>query len=250
MKHLVSATLALLFVFGVSHTAAAQTEITLIGPGGVRASVDKLIPGFEAKTGYKVKATYGSGGQTHARVVKGDEFDVVIVQPPNQDVIDSGNVVKSSEKTLAAVPVGMAVKKGAAKPDIHNGAALKKVLQDAKSVSYPDPKGGAAAGVSFDETLKKLGIYDEVKAKSKPGQPTLVASGDVEIGVTFLSEVDESGVDIVGPLPKDVSTPTQLVAFVHSKAKDPKAAQALIDYLTGKEAAEVYKSLRMMPGGK
>ena len=66
MKHFFSALLTIAFVVGLSHTAAAQTEITVIGPGGVRASVEKLIPGFEAKTGYKVKPTYGSGGGTHA----------------------------------------------------------------------------------------------------------------------------------------------------------------------------------------
>src|SRR6202043_1939102 len=81
----------------------AQTgkgEVTLTAPGGARAAVEALIPGFEKKTGYKVKATYGSGGGTFKQLVNGDAFDVPIVQPPYQDVIDSGNVVKSSEKPL------------------------------------------------------------------------------------------------------------------------------------------------------
>jgi len=248
MKHLLSAVLALTFVLGVSHTAAAQTEVSVIGPGGVRASVEKLIPGFEAKTGYKVKPTYGSGGGTHAQVVKGDVFDVVIVQPPYQDVIASGNVMKDTEKLLASVPVGVAVKKGAPRPDISNAAAVKKMLLDAKSVSYPNPSGGAAAGVSFQQTLKQLGIFDEVQAKYKPGQATLAAKGEVEVSVTYLSEIDDPGVDIIGALPKDISTPTALVAFVNTKAKDPAAAKALVQYLSGPEAAEVYKGLRMIPG--
>src|SRR5712672_1808681 len=155
MKHLFSAALTMILVLGLSYTAAAQTEVTVIGPGGVRAAVEKLIPGFEAKTGYKVKSTYGSGGGTHAQVVKGDIFDVVIVQPPFQDVIASGNVMKDTEKELAAVPVGVAVKKGAPRPDISSAAAVKKMLLDAKSVSYPNPSGGAAAGVSFERTLKQ-----------------------------------------------------------------------------------------------
>jgi molybdate transport system substrate-binding protein len=248
MKHVLSTILAMSFVFGLSISAAAQTEITVIGPGGVRAAVEKLIPGFEAKTGYKVKGTYGSGGGTHAQVVKGDVFDVVIVQPPYQDVIASGNIVKDSETALASVPVGVAVKTGAPHPDISTAAAVKKMLLDAKSVSYPDPSGGAAAGVSLDRTLKQLGIYDEVKAKYKPGQPTLAAKGEVEVSMTFLSEIDPSGVDILGALPRDISTPTGLVAFVHTKAKDPAAAKALVQYLSGPEAAAVYKSLRMIPG--
>jgi len=44
-----------------SYSAHAQTEITLIAPGGIRAAIEQLIPGFEQKTGYKVKATFGSG---------------------------------------------------------------------------------------------------------------------------------------------------------------------------------------------
>lgn len=248
VKHLLSAVWAMSLVLAVSYTAGAQTEVTVVGPGGVRTAVEKLIPGFEAKTGYKVKPTFGSGGGTHAQIVKGDEFDVVIVQPPYDDVIASGNVMKDTEKVLASVPVGVAVKKGMSKPDISNAAAVKKMLLDAKAVSYPNAAGGAAAGVSFEKTLKQLGIYDEVKAKYKPGQATLAAKGEVDVSVTFLSEIDNPGVDIVGPLPKDISTPTGLVAFVHTKAKDPAAAKALIQYLSGPEAAMVYKELRMIPG--
>ena len=247
-KHLLSAVLVMIFVLALSHSAVAQTEITVIGPGGVRAAVEKLIPGFETKTGYKVKPTFGSGGGTHAQVVKGDVFDVVIVQPPNDDVIASGNVMKDTETPLATVPVGVAVKKGAPRPDISNGAAVKKMLLNAKSVSYPNPAGGPAAGISFEKTLKQLGIYDQVKAKYKPGQADLAAKGEVEVSVTFLSEISDPGVDIIGPLPKDISTPTGLVAFVHAKAKDPAAAKALVQYLSGPEAAAVYKSLRMTPG--
>jgi molybdate transport system substrate-binding protein len=180
--------------------------------------------------------------------VKGDVFDVVIVQPPYQDVIASRNVVTDTEKALASVPVGVAVKRGAPKPDISTAAAVKKLMLDARSVSYPDASAGAAAGVSLERTLKQLGIFDEVKAKYKPGQATLAAKGEVEVSLTFLSEIDDPGVDIIGPLPTDISIPTRLVAFVHTKAKDPAAAKVLVRYLSGPEAAEVYKSLRMIPG--
>ncbi len=103
---------------GARASAAADDkgEVTLIAPGGIRAAIEQLIPGFEKKTGYKVKATFGSGGGTHKQVVSGEAFDVPIVQPPYQDVLDSGNVVKSSEKPLASVAVGVAVARGAVCP--------------------------------------------------------------------------------------------------------------------------------------
>lgn len=228
-------------------------EVTLIAPGGARAAVEALIPGFEKKTGYKVKATFGSGGGTHKQVVNGDAFDVPIVQPPYQDVIDSGNVVKSSEKPLATVAVGVAVKQGAPKPDISSPEAVKKMFAAAKSISYPDPKGGAAAGVTVDEMFKKLGVTEQLQPKIKlaqggAGAMKMVASGEAEVGMTFLSEMEEPGIDVVGALPKSAATPTSLVAFVSAHTKNPAGAKALVDYLSSPEAATVYKSQHMMPG--
>jgi molybdate transport system substrate-binding protein len=243
-------------ILGLGQGGRAQSgkgEVTLIAPGGARAAVEELIPGFEKKTGYKVKATFGSGGGTHKQVVNGDPFDVPIVQPPYQDVIDSGNVVKSSEKRLASVAVGVAVKKGAPKPDISSPDAVKKLFASAKSISYPDAKGGAAAGVTVDEMFKKLGVVDELQPKLKhaqggAGAMKMVASGDAEVGMTFLSEMEEPGIDVVGPLPRSIATPTSLVGFVSSHAKDPAAAKALLDYLSSPEAAAVYKAQHMQPG--
>jgi molybdate transport system substrate-binding protein len=243
-------------ILGLAWSARAQSdkgEVTLIAPGGARAAVEQLIPGFEKKTGYKVKATFGSGGGTHQQVVKGDPFDLPIVQPPYQDVIDSGNVVKSSEKPLASVAVGLAVKQGAPKPDISSPEAVKKTFAAAKSISYPDAKGGAAAGVTVDEMFKKLGVADQLQSKIKhaqggAGAMKMVAQGDAEIGMTFLSEMEEPGIDVVGPLPKSVATPTRLVGFVSAHAKNPAGAKALLDYLSSPEAAAVYKAQHMTPG--
>ena len=237
----------------VARAQSSKGEVTLIAPGGARAAVEQLIPGFEKKTGYKVKATFGSGGGTHKQVVQGAAFDVPIVQPPYQDVIDSGNVVKSSEKALASVAVGVAVKQGAPKPDISSPEAVKKMFASAKSISYPDAAGGAAAGVTVDEMLKKLGMADQLGPKLKhaqggAGAMQMVAKGDAEIGMTFLSEMEEPGIDVVGPLPRSVATPTRLVGFVGSHAKDAAAAKALLDYLTSPEAAAVYKAQHMTPG--
>ena len=68
MRHLLLAAVAALALVGAPANAA---EITLIAPGGIRAALDDLIPQFEAQTGHKVKATFGSGGGTKARVIKG-----------------------------------------------------------------------------------------------------------------------------------------------------------------------------------
>jgi len=253
MKHLVLAAVGFLALSNSQSLRVQAAEITLIAPGGIRAAVEQLIPGFEKKTGNKVKATFGSGNGTKKQVVNGDAFDVPIVQPPYDDVLASGNVVKDTATPLASVTVGVAVKKGMTKPDISTPDAVKKALLAAKSISYPNPAGGAAAGVSFDQTLKKLGIAEQVESKLKraqggAGAMKMAAQGEAEIGLTFMSEMEEPGIDVVGPLPREISPPTRLVGFVSSHAKDPAAAKALLEYLSSPEAAAVYKAQRMQPG--
>jgi len=245
--------LVVLGVFALSGTASAA-EITLIAPGGIRAAVEQMIPAFEKKTGHTVKATFGSGNGTKQRVVKGDPFDVPIVQPPYPDVLASGNVVKNSETPLAHVAVGIAVRPGTPHPDISSPDAVKKLLLSAKSISYPDPKGGAAAGVSMEETLKKLGIADQMRPKIKlaqggAGAMAMLAKGEVDVGLTFVSEIiTEPGVEVVGPLPESVSTPTRLSGFIGAHAKDQAAAKQLLDYLSSADAAKVYRERGMVPG--
>jgi molybdate transport system substrate-binding protein len=234
--------------------AARADEITLVGPGGVKAAVEKMIPAFEKKTGHKVKATFGSGLGTKRQVTNGEPFDVPIVQPPFPEVLASGHVIAASATPLATVAVGVAVRTGAPRPDISTPEAIKRMLLGAKSIAYPDPAGGAAAGVSFTETLKTLGIAEQMKPKIKlaaggAAAMAALARGDVEIGLTFISEIlTEPGVESVGPLPREISTPTGLVGFVSTHAKSPAAARALLAYLASPDAAAAYKAVGMTPG--
>lgn len=240
-------------VFALTSGGAHAAEITLIAPGGIKAAFDQLIPDFEHSTGHKVAATYGSGGGTKDRVVRGDPFDVPIVQPPYENVLASGNVIASSETPLAGVAVGLAVRKGAPKPDISSADALRRVLLAARAISYPDPTTGAAAGVSLTATLQKLGIAEAMQPKTIMAQGganamARLAKGEVDIGLTFISEMSgEPGIALVGPLPREISPPTMLVAFVSSHAKTPEAAQALIRFLAATEAAAIYRAHGMEP---
>ncbi|HKA33918.1 MAG TPA: molybdate ABC transporter substrate-binding protein [Candidatus Binatia bacterium] len=241
-------------IIASSASLVRAAEITLIAPGGIRAALEELIPAFERATGHKVKATFGSGGGTKERIVKGEPFDVPVAQPPLDPVIASGHVAPQSETPLATVSIGLAVRAGAPKPDISTADAVKRLFLGAKAISYPNAASGAAAGVSMNETLQKLGIAEQMKPKIKLGQGgrgamELLAKGEVDYGLTFISEIiTEPGVEVVGPLPRDISTPTALVGFLSMHAKEPEAAKALLRYLSSPEAGAVYKAKGMQPG--
>jgi molybdate transport system substrate-binding protein len=159
-----------------------------------------------------------------------------------------------SDHRQGNVSVGLAVRSGAPKPDISTADAVKKLLLSAKLISYPNAANGAGAGLSFDETLSKLGIADAMKPKIKiaqggAGAMALLAKGEIDYGFTYISEIlPEPGVESVGPMPKDISTPTYLTAFLSADSKNPEAAKALIAYLSSPEAAAVYKARGMQPG--
>jgi molybdate transport system substrate-binding protein len=252
MKLLVSCAVVALALAASSVASAA--EVTLIAPGGIRAAVEQMIPAFEKKTGHKVKPTFGSGNGTKAQVANGEVFDVPIVQPPYPEVIASGHVVAASETPLASVAVGVAVRPGTPHPKIATAEDVKKLFLSAKSISYPDPKGGAAAGVSMTETLKKLGIAEQMASKIKlaqggAGAMKMLADKEVDIGLTFVSEIiTEPGVEVVGALPASISTPTRLSGFIGTHAKDPAAAKELLNYLSSADAAKVYRERGMQPG--
>ncbi len=217
-------------------------------------AVTQLIAEYERQSGNNVKATFGSGGGTKAQVTRGEKFDVPIVQPPYDEVLASGNVIAASAAPLATVSVGVAVRPGTPKPDIATEDAVKRMLLGAQSIAYPDPARGAAAGVSFDATLRQLGIAEAMKPKIKIAQGgavamAMLAKGEVEIGLTFVSEIiTEPGIELVGPLPRAISTPTGFVAFVSAHASDQAAAQALVKFLSSPASAAIYKERGMVPG--
>jgi molybdate transport system substrate-binding protein len=233
--------------------AAGAAEISVIGPGGIRTAASQLIADFEKVTGHKVIATFGSGGRTKDQIIRGEPFDVPILQPPLEPVIASGHVIAASETLLATVAVGIAVRSGAPKPDISNAGAVKGLLLGAKAIAYPNAATGAGAGISFNETLKKLGIAEVMKPKIKiaqggRGAMELLAKGEVDFGLTYISEIiTEPGVEVVGPLPREISTPTALVGFVSAHSKVREAANALLRYLSSPEAAKVYQQRGMQP---
>jgi len=243
--------LVALIVVALVSPALAQEQITLVAPGGAKAAMDVLLPKFEAETGNKVKATFGSGLGTKKQAAEGI-FDVSIAQPPFPEVLAAGNVDVKSQTPLASVAVGVAVKKGAPRPDISNAEAVKAMLLAAKSVTYPDAAGGAAAGVSFEATLKQLGIADQIAAKIKraqggAGAMALVAKGEVDVGLTFMSEMQDPGIDVVGPLPASISRPTELVGLVSVHSRHPDLAGALLKFLSGPAAAPVYRAQGLQP---
>jgi molybdate transport system substrate-binding protein len=113
---------------GISSSARAQSEITLLAPGPIKEALDKLVAGFETKSGTHVKVTYGGGIPTRKQVASGQALDVSLLFAPFPEVLKTRNIVPSSATVVARVRLALAVQKGAPKPDISTPAAVKTGL--------------------------------------------------------------------------------------------------------------------------
>ena len=232
---------------------AAAAEIKVLTAGAFKEVVVALVPDFEKQTGHKVSVDNGTTGQLTKRINDGEAFDVLVITPAVVDeMIASGKLVAGSRVNLASVGVGVVVKEGAPKPDVSTVEAFKSALLAAKSVAYIDPASGGSSGIYIDKLLDRLGIADQIrpKAKLKNGGHVadLIVSGEAELGLHQISEiVPVKGVTLVGPLPKEIQNTTTYAAGISATAKDKSAADELIKYLSGPDAARVLKSKGMDP---
>jgi molybdate transport system substrate-binding protein len=255
---LLAATLAL--VAGVLADEASTAELKVVSAGAMRAVLQELAPAFETASGHKLKIEYATAGAIEQKVAADDDIDVAIMTKPRVDrLVREAKIVGGSTTTLASAQIGLAVKKGAAKPDISSVDAFKRTLLNAKSVAYADPASGATSGAYLAQVVEKLGISAELKPKTRlvaagaaqgPRVGDAVARGEAEIGIQPISElVEVEGIDVVGPLSSELQSPDLVyVAGAPYMSMQPIVAKALIDFLADPKAAAVYRAKGLQPG--
>ena len=246
--------LAGLVCAAVATTEGKAAEVKVLTSVALTSALDELARQFERDTGDKLTIGYSLIADIRKRILEGESADVIILSRPvmdelqKQDKFAAGSIVN-----VAGTAVSMAARAGAPKPDITSVDAFKSSLLAAKSIVYADPAKGGASGVYFARVLDRLGIAEQIKAKTilVPGAQAadVVAKGEAELGVAQASEiVAVAGAQLVGPLPGEYASMTVFTAGIGAGSKAPEAAKALIQFLTGPSAAPVFKSKGFEPG--
>jgi len=243
---IVAVTSALLFC-GVANAA----EINVVSTQATQEAYLELVAQFEKASGHKVTTVFSGTLNVQKRLADGEPYDLIIMAGPAiDDQIKLGRAVAGSRVDFAKSGTGLAVRKGAAKPDISSAAAFKKTLLAAKSIGYST----GPSGLYMLSVFEKLGIADQVKGKLKQTPSgvfvgTLIANGETEVGFQQISElVHFAGIDYVGPLPGDLQRMTMFSAGIHAGAKQADAARALVKFITAPAAASVIKKHGLEPG--
>ena len=232
-------------------TMTFAAELKVLSTQATEDTYRELVPQFEKATGHKVATIFTGTLDAQKRLAAGENYDMIIMASPAIDAqIKAGKVVSGSRVDLAKSGVGLAVPKGAPKPDISTTEALKKTLLAAKSIGYST----GPSGVYMISLFEKLGLMDQVKPKLKQTPTgvfvgTIIANREVEVGFQQVSEVGNfPGVDYVGPLPADVQQMTVFSSGIVVDAKEAEPARTLVKFLTTPEAGAAFRKRGMEPG--
>jgi molybdate transport system substrate-binding protein len=176
------------------------------------------------------------------RLARGEPADLIILaRYALDDLTESGHVMADTRTDLVASKIGMAVRLGAAKPDISTPEAFVATLLNAESIAF----SASASGTYLSEDLfPRLGIWDRIEDKSlrvvSERVAAVVARGEAEIGFQQISELlPIEGADYVGPLPEELQLVTLFSAGVTTSAENVEGAMRLLDYLSSRDVAHI-----------
>jgi molybdate transport system substrate-binding protein len=232
-------------------------QLKVIISGGFSSAYEQLLPEFERASGVKVTtgsgASQGTGPQTIAsQLARGVPFDVVILSREGlAELIDTNRIMPGTDADLAQVPIGVAVRAGAAKPDVSTVEAFKRTVTSAKTVAVP----GSTSGIFLRKNVfPRLGIADKVNVKVSArgsGATDMVAAGDADLALMPVSEIlHAKGVDFAGTIPQEIQLIQTFSAAVVAGSREIEAAKRLIEFLTSARAAETIRKTGMEPPGK
>lgn len=235
---------------------ASAADIKVFSTIGVQAALEELSPKFEKASGHKLSITWATAAVLVKRVQAGETADLMVLTKQSLDtLLKEGKASAGADAVFASSGMAMVVKKGAPKPDISTADAFKQTLLKAKAIAYSNPAYGGASGVYLAKLIEKMGIGEEMKAKTKHPPPSgnaavLVVSGDADLAVQQEPEViSVAGVDLVGPLPAEINNITTYAAGPGAGTAQADGAKALIAFLHSPEAKAVFKARGLKPAG-
>jgi molybdate transport system substrate-binding protein len=209
----------------------------------------EVAPLFERANGAKVEIRFALTSVLKKEIEDGAAFDLALLPRPEIDaLVEAGKIAAGTPTDITRSAVGLAVRAGAPKPDISTVAALKRTLQDAKSIGYSDGPSGAYIA----ELLVRLGIADAVKPKTRlTSRPVaeIVAAGEAEVGMQqIVAILPVKGADLVGPLPGELQNIIVYAAGLAAAGGQSATARAFVAFMATPAVVRTIRAKGMEPG--
>ena len=228
---------------------ANSPPLKLLGTGAVAASARDIAARFTAAAGREVRLEIANAGVVARRLREGEAADLVLNSATQIAALtDAGLLRPGSQRELGRMLIGVAVKAGAALPDISTEAALRAAILAAPAIAHSDPSTGATAGTHAARLIERLGLAEAMRGRVLifPGGGAAVgavAEGRAALAISQISEIIAvPGAVLVGPLPDSAQLSTAYLGAVATAAADAAGAGALLAALTGPEGQARFRA--------
>jgi len=231
---------------------AQAADLRVLAPGFVyNAALKDLAADFTKQTGVNViVAEVGMNVALNQIKTAMPAADVVALPSDLMNTLAlDGGIVTASYTPLGRDELGLAVKKGAPKPDISTVDKLAAVLKGGGTIEVNDPKGGTMQAVIIDGILKRpefAGVH--VASPAKGEGAAALARGEGDMAIQLVPEIlNKPPIDLVAPLPVELGGHMDAMLAVSSRSSDQKNALAFIKFLTRPEAKAAWIAKGMKP---
>lgn len=221
-----------------------MAELKVLGAGPVKRGITQLAAQFEKTSGHRVAVEFIGAPTVRERVLAGEAVDVAVVpQSAMEEFSAQGKVAVGTRITLGRSRMGLAMRKGAAAPDLATVESFKRAIAAADAVVV----NVASSGNYVVKLLEKLG-FAAGKAVKQPDTVKVMdhvaASAQNLLGAGQLPEIRElvdKGVAIAlaGPLPDELQSITGYDAAVTRASANAAAASEFTKFLATPAARAV-----------
>lgn len=219
-------------------------KLTLRTSNSTRPVLDLLLPAFEKDSGHKVELILDTAKNSLARIEAGERADAAVLLGKNIDKLAGLEILLSeSRQPFCRSNIGMAVLKGAKKPDISTVETFKRTLLECQSVAYTE---FGPSGAYFPGLMERLGIAAQIKPKevTRPGGyiGVVVAAGEAQLCFQQICELlAVPGIDVIGPIPDELQFNFDTQAAIFEESKQQAAARELLAYFARPSHAATFK---------
>lgn len=264
MKTRASVILLLLFIFtlaggcGARDDASApdkvnQTDIiklNISAAASLQDALKEVIEDYESDNpGVKITPNFGSSGTLQKQIEEGAPADLFLSAGKKQmDALEEkGLIINESRKDFLANELVLIAGKDSGLQGFSN-----LTDESVKKISIAEPET-VPAGSYAKEVLTSMGLYDILQPKIVPAKDvrqvlTYVQTGNVSAGLVYKSDTYQAdNIKIVAAAPEDSHKPIVYPLAVIKASKNPEAAQAFADYLSGPEAKAIFSKYLFIP---
>ena len=224
-------------------------QLTVISSMATRQILRDLASAYERQTGIQV-AVKSMGGVEAAKLIRaGEPADLIVLAAKVTGQLEAeGHILPGSRADFARSGIAIAIRAGAARPDIGDEEGVKRAILDAPKICYSSGPSGDHLKTLWDKWGIASAMADRA-VQAPPGVPvaTFVARGEADLGFQQLSELlDQPGIEVLGPLPDEIQSETIFTIGVSSTCAAADEARALTGYLTspGVDAVKVRHGMR------